>query len=252
MSRWYDEAYYTGGDALVYQDYLASAASRRQGFRARLQELQRVCKTPGRLIEIGAAYGFFLDVAREQGWETFGVELSPVSSEYARSQLALNVATGDLSSVPVRGNYDLAVGWDVIEHLHDPIGTLHRLNQHLRFGAILALSTGNAACLGVPLYGLRWHLFAPPWHLYYFTPKSLGAMLSESGFRVLSVRYSGNPFYNHPAHSLRDRILVRSFCNSFTNGLVTRMACVLKQGLAFTVYACKVRGVADRTVAKRE
>jgi 2-polyprenyl-3-methyl-5-hydroxy-6-metoxy-1,4-benzoquinol methylase len=243
LPGYYDEAYYSGGNELVYQNYLGTAGDRRESFRARLDDLNKFFKAPGSLIEIGAAYGLFLDVAREQGWQTQGVELSPISSAYAREHLGLNVITGDIKSVPGGQPYDLAVGWDVIEHLLDPMGTLARVSTLLRTRGLVALSTGNAACAGRWLYGSRWHLFAPPWHLYYFTKATLAKMLEKAGFQVVAVRHDGNPFYNRPLRTIREKILVKALCNRWTNGYVTYAASILRQGLAFTIYGRKVKDV---------
>jgi SAM-dependent methyltransferase len=245
LAAYYDEGYYSGGNELVYKDYLGFAAARKIGFTARLHNLMRFFDAPGKLIEIGAAYGLFLGVAQEEGWKVLGVELSPVSSAYARERLGLDIITGDLDSVPARDSYDLAVGWDVIEHLSDPIGTLKQLNTHLRMGGIVALSTGNAACMGARLYGAKWHLFAPPWHLYFFTSQTLKMMLEKAGLHVISVTYGGNPFYNHPIQSIWDRVLIRGFCNRLADRFVQKAAYLLGQGLMFTVYASKVRDLAD-------
>lgn len=245
LSAWYDEAYYTGGNELVYQDYLGSADSRKEIFRTRLRDLRKFFVTPGKLIEIGAAYGLFLDVAREEGWKTLGVELSPVSSEYARQRLSLDVVTGDLASIHVNEPFDVAVGWDVIEHLSDPLGTLTRLNKLLRMDGLVVLSTGNAACVGVLLYGARWHMFAPPWHLYYFTPKTLRAMLEKAGMEVFLVTYRGNPLFNRPTHSMLERFRNKLFCNRWSDRFIRKIACYLGQGLVFTIYARKVRDLED-------
>jgi 2-polyprenyl-3-methyl-5-hydroxy-6-metoxy-1,4-benzoquinol methylase len=245
LSAWYDEAYYTGGNELVYQDYLGEADARKANFRARIKGLRRFFVKPGRLIEVGAAYGLFMEVAKEEGWTPVGVELSPISSQYAREQLGLDVITADLETIPVQEHFDLAVGWDVVEHLPNPMRALKLLNRHLRMGGVVALSTGNAACIGVRLYGARWHLFGPPWHLYYFNLKTLRAMLSKAGFQILQITHEGNPFFNHPVHSGRDRILSALFCNRWSNYVIQRIVRHLGHALAFTAYARKVEEVRD-------
>jgi 2-polyprenyl-3-methyl-5-hydroxy-6-metoxy-1,4-benzoquinol methylase len=240
LVKYYDDAYYNGGDAHVYYNYLAGENARRKDFLCRLHDLARYVSKPGSLIEVGSAYGLFLDVARQQGWKARGVELSPTSSEYARCHLGLDVVTGDLSVVSMSEPYDAAVGWDVIEHLVNPMETLIRINTHLRMGGIIAFSTGNAACAGVFVYGRRWHLYAPPWHLFYFTPTTLTSMLEIAGFSVINITHQGNPFYNPSRTSLAHKLIQRCFCNSRIDHYVCRAATRLKQGLAFTVIAQKV------------
>src|SRR4029079_2967820 len=59
--RLYEGDYFTGEE---YLDYLAYEAFFRKNFRKRLKQIRQHA-TGGRLLEIGAAYGFFLDLARE-------------------------------------------------------------------------------------------------------------------------------------------------------------------------------------------
>jgi 2-polyprenyl-3-methyl-5-hydroxy-6-metoxy-1,4-benzoquinol methylase len=49
-------------------------------------------------LDVGCATGFFLEVMRELGYETYGVEVTEYASNYARIVLKLNVITGDLLS----------------------------------------------------------------------------------------------------------------------------------------------------------
>ncbi|MEE8240769.1 MAG: methyltransferase domain-containing protein, partial [Nitrospirales bacterium] len=38
---------------------------------------------PGRLLDVGCGYGFFLKMAEEKGWEAVGVDLDPNGIAYA-------------------------------------------------------------------------------------------------------------------------------------------------------------------------
>src|SRR5215204_6392711 len=80
----YFEAY-AGGD------YLAHESSRRRESRLRLALLARVAPPPARLVEVGAAAGFFLDEARSAGYEAVGIEPNAAMATHAREQLALDV-----------------------------------------------------------------------------------------------------------------------------------------------------------------
>src|SRR5215470_13793874 len=67
----YDSDYFTGGE---YLDYREDEVFFKKTFRERLQQVRR--RQPGgRLLEIGAAYGFFLDLAREH-FQVVGYEVN--------------------------------------------------------------------------------------------------------------------------------------------------------------------------------
>jgi SAM-dependent methyltransferase len=68
-----------------------------------------------RLLEIGFGRGGFLDWAKEQGAQTFGVEIIPELRE--RASAVGHVIASDLESL--EGQFNLIVARDVLEHL-DP------------------------------------------------------------------------------------------------------------------------------------
>jgi hypothetical protein len=67
----YTSEYFTGGE---YADYVAAKPITQYNFRRRIAELARLVPA-GDLLEIGSAYGFFLELARQQ-WTARGVEIA--------------------------------------------------------------------------------------------------------------------------------------------------------------------------------
>jgi 2-polyprenyl-3-methyl-5-hydroxy-6-metoxy-1,4-benzoquinol methylase len=242
LSRWYDNDFFKSSNPRLYDDYLAARERRESEFQERLRDIGRFFPSPGRLLEIGAAYGLFLNVARQADWKVAGVELSPAASDYARNQLCLDVFTGDISDLTMRTSSDLVVGFDVIEHVADPMGTLRAVNSQLVMDGVVVLTTGNMACIGARLYGPHWSLMCPPWHLYYFTAMTLGRMLERAGMKTISVRYEGNPFYNRNLTRF-DWLLAKCFANHVTDAIVTKVACAMAHGMTFALSARKVREV---------
>lgn len=154
-------------------------------FSGTLQSLEALVR-PGKTLDVGCYLGLFLDVARERNWETHGVEPSAWASKRAREK------GHDVINAPLRkanlpaGTFDLITLWDVIEHLHDPLGQLREMHRLLKPGGIFGLSTMDAGCLFAKMAGRHW-----PWfmrmHLYYYTRGSLTRTLQAAGFEVLKV-----------------------------------------------------------------
>jgi 2-polyprenyl-3-methyl-5-hydroxy-6-metoxy-1,4-benzoquinol methylase len=72
----------------------------------------------------------------------------------------------------------------VLEHLHDPVASLHTLYEWAKPGAWLALSVPNIDSLEFRLFKQRWHALHLPCHLYHYTPKTIVPMLEKTGWRV--------------------------------------------------------------------
>ncbi|HTV21342.1 MAG TPA: class I SAM-dependent methyltransferase [Polyangiaceae bacterium] len=185
----YTQSYFDGGQTDAYMDYQASADTLRAEFARTLDVLVRHGAERGSLIEIGCAYGYFLDVARER-FSVAGVEVSDPARDACRSR-GLEVER-ELSPElrERRGPFDAAVLLDVIEHLADPAGVLATLRGAMRTGGRILLTTGDFGSLYARLAGRRWRLMTPPQHLWFFTRATLEATLQRSGFRLRG--------YDHP------------------------------------------------------
>ena len=156
-------------------------------FKKRLDEIYRY-KEGGRLLEIGCGTGFFLALARKRGWETYGAELSPYASRYACEELKLNVFKGRLEKANYPKDYfDVITLWHILEHVPDPEYLLKEIARILKSDGLLAIEVPNISSLVVRLLKTKWELFAPKEHLYYFSPKTLGRMLKEMGFKIIKM-----------------------------------------------------------------
>lgn len=162
---------------------------RRRGLHKRVQAILQY-KKAGRLLDVGCATGLFLDEMRQQaGWEVQGVEISPFASAYARQQLGLEVKTGTVEDAGYPANsFDMITLWNVLEHLPDPIATLHHLHNLLKPDGLLIFNTPNLDCLDARFFGSAWAGFDFPRHFYVFSNETLNAALEKTGFRRIERR----------------------------------------------------------------
>lgn len=95
-----------------------------------------------RLLGIGVATGEFLEWCRkEDGWDTYGVELSAPSSLFAREHKGLNVVTGSLrEACNPNDHFDVVVAWQTIEHIPNPREISEEVYRILRPGGFFVLS----------------------------------------------------------------------------------------------------------------
>ena len=137
----------------------------------------------GRLLDVGCATGFFLDLARRDGWQVAGIEPSEWASSYARDVLGLDVKQGTVSTAELRDNYfDVITLWDVVEHLVDPLGDFTRLAAALKPGGLLAFSTHSIESPAARILGGRYP-FLMAMHVTHFTPRTSGVLCAKAGLR---------------------------------------------------------------------
>ncbi|MCI5137043.1 MAG: class I SAM-dependent methyltransferase [Candidatus Electrothrix sp. AR1] len=147
---------------------------------------------PGRLLEIGCASGSFLHQMANQGWQVQGIEFSEKAAR-AAAQQGYSVYTGSLESAPPPNeSFDLIVGWMVLEHLHDPIGSLKKLREWANQDAWLVFSVPNAGSLEFSLFKNKWYALQLPTHLYHFTPATIEKVLSAGGWKIEKIFHQRN------------------------------------------------------------
>jgi 2-polyprenyl-3-methyl-5-hydroxy-6-metoxy-1,4-benzoquinol methylase len=153
-------------------------------FREALLLLSDGGRRPGRLLDVGCAYGFFLEEARRQGWRAEGIDLSAGAIAHAESR-GLDARVASLESAEFEAeSFDAVTMFYVLEHLLDPRAALEKVHRWLRPGGVLLLRIPHTAplvrCLDA--LGIRNELFDPPHHLGDFDPRGLRRVLEQSGF----------------------------------------------------------------------
>ncbi len=137
------------------------------------------------LLEIGCGSGEWLTYMRGLGWRVEGVEPDPKAVAVALSH-GLNVRTGRLSDQRYPDDYaDVICLIHVIEHLHDPLGTLRECRRVLKPNGRLVLATPNSASLGHRRFKSNWESLDPPRHLMLFDPPTARRLLDQAGFDVV-------------------------------------------------------------------
>jgi SAM-dependent methyltransferase len=100
-------------------------------------------------------------------------------------------------------SFDVAVLWDVIEHVPQPRELVCEIARVLRPGGLIALSTGDVRSWLARLSGPRWHLYTLPEHLSFFSPATIRQLLNSAGFRAERVLHSGAAYsVEHLVHRL--------------------------------------------------
>ncbi len=156
-------------------------------FTYRLEEIEALRPDKGSILDVGCAYGFFLDVARSRGWCTEGVELGDHAVQYARGKLGLRVHHANVLDVRLPPQtFDVVTLWDVVEHLDDPISVLMHLRRSMKNNALLVFNTPDVDSYVRKVQGLRWRNFIPPIHVTYFGQRAAAHLLRRTGFRLIN------------------------------------------------------------------
>lgn len=148
----------------------------------------------GRVLDVGCGVGNFLALARERGWECWGIDFDKDAIAAGKRVYGLeNLFVADLvefAHTHPELKFDLITFFDVFEHL----------DNHNEFLALVKnmLTPGGSIALSVPYRrGWRWLMphDLPPRHLTRWDEHSLENIFSKHGFRIQMLRYVPASFY---------------------------------------------------------
>ena len=181
--------------SMVDEKYISEEYGRRASARYILKYLNKVKPQKGRLLDLGCAAGFFLDEARKDGWDVYGIEASQWAVNYAQQQLGLNnVLQGTFENLKLKaGSFDAVVMTDVIEHLIEPNKIIEHIRLLLKSDGIVCCNTPDIGSLASRMLGARWWGIKQS-HLFYFNKKTLTQIFDSVGFTVIKVRFHTRTF----------------------------------------------------------
>ncbi|NQU95953.1 MAG: class I SAM-dependent methyltransferase [Candidatus Omnitrophica bacterium] len=148
---------------------------------------------PTKILDIGCAMGFSLEVAKERGLQPYGVEVSVFAGKIARKKFRDNVKIGDIKDVDFKNDYfDAITMVDLLEHLMHPLTILRKARSILKEKGILAIVIPNTLSFSSKVMKHKWpHINEE--HLYYYSPYSIMSVLSRIGFKIESVKAFPKP-----------------------------------------------------------
>jgi len=193
----YGEHYFTGGE---YADYVADKPVIQRTLAGHLDLVRRYVPPGSSLLEVGCAYGYFLELARGSYPAAEGIDVSEDAVAVAVRN-GLPARAGDLAAIGFPRPFDAACMWDTIEHVPNPREVFQRVHAALKPGGHFLLTTGDFGSLLARVQGRRWRQIHPPTHVFYFTRRSFRELCAATGFDV--VRFGTVPVYRRLGSALR-------------------------------------------------
>lgn len=184
-------------------DDTTNTASRMQVVR-RIRELR-----PGSssLLDVGCAYGHYMDAASKLGFTCIGVEPDSGRAEMATKGGHHVICDFFRTRLFEERLFDVVILSHVIEHLVEPADLLRDIHGAMANDALLFVACPNHAGLRARIMGLHFEHYSPPEHLGYFTPRSLSEVCKRTGF--VPVRMESDTHRLHVKALLAHMIYLR-------------------------------------------
>jgi 2-polyprenyl-3-methyl-5-hydroxy-6-metoxy-1,4-benzoquinol methylase len=189
LQRLYTATYFQGEE---YSNYVEDKKLIQRNFVGNLERIKNrlPSRAPLNLFEIGCAYGFFLELAKDVFDHVSGIDISHDAIKFAREKMGLDVTAGDYLNMPPK-QADVFCMWDTIEHLKHPEMYIKKISAEITDGGLIALTTGDIGSLTARIQGANWRQIHLPTHLHYFSRQALEKLLKKNDFEVVDVFYPG-------------------------------------------------------------
>jgi len=145
------------------------------------------------LLDIGCAYGPFLDAVREEGFSPFGIDPANDAVDYVNKTLGIPAVRGFFPHSSLdKQRCDVITLWYVIEHFQDCVLVLKEIKKLLKPNGILAFSTPSFSGISGKSSLKRFLLSSPADHYTIWSPAVCKKALSLAGFKVKKIVVKGH------------------------------------------------------------
>lgn len=164
-------------------------------FKTLLNRITKVTSNHHKLLDVGCAHGWFLELAQNQ-FSVLGIEPDQVIFNQTL-KLGLPIRLGYFPDIlNTDEKFDIIIFNDVIEHIPDIKSVLSACNNHLSVNGLLVLNLPDSngifyrlskifSLIGIKGFFERmWQVGMPSPHIHYFNKKNLSTLLTSQGFKV--------------------------------------------------------------------
>jgi 2-polyprenyl-3-methyl-5-hydroxy-6-metoxy-1,4-benzoquinol methylase/spore coat polysaccharide biosynthesis predicted glycosyltransferase SpsG len=210
-------------------EHIKTLAQQRLG---RIERYGRMILAKTKLLDIGCAYGPFLQAASEAGCSVYGTDVAEDAIDYVVNTLNLSARVAEFPTQLAyeHERFDLVSMWYVIEHFSDLDNVMVQINKYLNMGGIFVFATPKADGLSAQMNLDAFLEASPDDHYTLFRQKGLKNFLKKYGFALSHVEVTG-------VHVQRKHKNITA--GSATEGWMRRSYKYRGMGDTFEVYAVK-------------
>jgi 2-polyprenyl-3-methyl-5-hydroxy-6-metoxy-1,4-benzoquinol methylase len=178
------------------EDYISHTDSKRTIFekayhlvksralKNKLQLINKLQKHKGTLLDIGAGTGEFLMVAKENGWQTIGIEPNAKAREIASKK---GVSFSESISTLDSFSFDVITMWHVLEHVPNLENQIKELKRLLKPNGTILIAVPNFNSFDAKHYGVFWAAYDVPRHLWHFSKTAIKKLFEKKELHVEKI-----------------------------------------------------------------
>ena len=163
-----------------------NSRERRNGRKLKL--LEKIQGSKGTMLDVGCGLGLFVKNASDMGWVVQGIDVNKDLIKYGKDTFNINLCCTTLKKAEFpNGHFDVITTYNLLDHLREPLLFLREIERVLKPGGIIDINVHDAGGWKAKKDAQNWGAYCPPGHLYFYSYKTLGALLNKAGLRFLMV-----------------------------------------------------------------
>jgi 2-polyprenyl-3-methyl-5-hydroxy-6-metoxy-1,4-benzoquinol methylase len=182
--------YYESNDYISHTDSKRSLFEKVYHFvkvialKNKLNLINNCSSSKGNLLDIGAGTGDFLFTAKQNGWETIGVEPSEKAKGIAIGKgIKFSDSTQDLES----HSFDVITMWHVLEHVPNLEIQIKELKRLVKPNGTIIIAVPNFKSYDANYYGKFWAAFDVPIHFWHFSKTAIQLLFEKENIKLEKV-----------------------------------------------------------------
>jgi len=182
--------YYESTDYISHTDSKRSLFEKAYHFvkgialKNKLNLINNCNATKGNLLDIGAGTGDFLLTAKQNGWNTIGVEPSEKAKGIAINKgIQFSDSTQELES----HSFDVITMWHVLEHVPNLEIQIKELKRLVKPNGTIIIAVPNYKSYDANYYGKFWAAFDVPIHFWHFSKKAIQLLFEKENLKLEKV-----------------------------------------------------------------
>lgn len=125
------------------------------------------------ILDVGCGTGWFLEAAKLEGAECFGLELGKDLAKFTSNRLDIKVWDCDLLELEVEQKFDVITMFDLIEHIEKPVELISKAKEFLEKDGFILIFTPQFDSVAIQTLKEYSNLVMPAEHLSYFTYETM-------------------------------------------------------------------------------
>ena len=161
---------------------------RRISVNQKLKLINSFGSTKKTLLDVGCGTGDFLQTAKNNGWEIFGIEPNQEARTIANKKTDNNVFNTEKLPEFKNEFFDVITLWHVLEHLPNLEDQIAVFKKLLKPQGTLIIAVPNYKSYDATYYKAFWAAYDVPRHLWHFDKNAMSKLFSKISMQVTKIK----------------------------------------------------------------